>query len=124
MTLFDRMKSSAMSVSVFFNDTLQGNLRSWLLNKECYDHFSVIYAEGDKTAIFLNSPEPTNVEERAVSSCVLLYFMNFGVNSWTLYLDSVAIRYISQGKVDSCDILIFYEMLDISALGKSSCLVY
>ncbi|GFR78417.1 eukaryotic translation initiation factor 3 subunit B, partial [Elysia marginata] len=42
-----------------------GNLRNWLMNKECYDQFSVIYGEGEKTAIFLNTPEPTKVEERA-----------------------------------------------------------
>ncbi|GFO04236.1 eukaryotic translation initiation factor 3 subunit b [Plakobranchus ocellatus] len=42
-----------------------GNLRNWLLNKECYDQFSVIYNEGEKTAIFLNTPEPTKVEERS-----------------------------------------------------------
>ncbi|KAK7004024.1 eukaryotic translation initiation factor 3 subunit B [Biomphalaria glabrata] len=42
-----------------------GNLRSWLQNKESYDQFSVIYGEGEKTAIFLNTPEPSMVEERA-----------------------------------------------------------
>ena len=38
------------------------------MNKECYDQFSVIYGEGEKTAIFLNTPEPSKVEERAVST--------------------------------------------------------
>ncbi|KAK7113407.1 eukaryotic translation initiation factor 3 subunit B-like [Littorina saxatilis] len=43
----------------------KGNLRGWLLNKDCYDQFSVIYDAGEKTAIFQNSQEPTKVEERA-----------------------------------------------------------
>ena len=52
----------------FMNDNIfQGNLRSWLLNKDCYDQFSVIYDAGEKTAIFVNSAEPAKVEERAVS---------------------------------------------------------
>jgi len=42
-----------------------GNMKYFLQNKECFDQFSVIYGEGDKTAIFLNSTEPTNIEERA-----------------------------------------------------------
>merc|ERR1719320_31057 len=42
-----------------------GNMKYFLQNKECFDQFSVIYGEGDKTAIFLNSAEPTNIEERA-----------------------------------------------------------
>ena len=50
------------------NDNIfQGNLRSWLLNKDCYDQFSVIYDAGEKTAIFVNSAEPAKVEERSVS---------------------------------------------------------
>lgn len=43
----------------------RGNLRNWLLNKDCYDQFSVIYDAGEKTAIFANSPEPTKIEERS-----------------------------------------------------------
>jgi len=42
-----------------------GNLRSFLQNKDCFDQFSVIYGEGEKTAIFLNSAEPSKLEERA-----------------------------------------------------------
>ncbi|XP_076459430.1 eukaryotic translation initiation factor 3 subunit B-like [Babylonia areolata] len=42
----------------------KGNLRYWLLNKDCYDQFSVIYDAGEKTGIFLNSSEPAKVEER------------------------------------------------------------
>jgi len=42
-----------------------GNLRSFLNNHNCYDQFSVIYGDGEKTAIFLNSGEPSKVEERA-----------------------------------------------------------
>lgn len=43
-----------------------GNLRSWLLNNESFDQFSVIYDGGEKTAIFLNShTQPTLIEERS-----------------------------------------------------------
>ena len=42
-------------------------MRSFLQNHNCYDQFSVIYGDGEKTAIFLNSGEPSKVEERAVS---------------------------------------------------------
>ena len=52
---------------------LQGNLRYWLQDPDCFDHYSVIYEGGEKTAIFQNSVhlssvrDPTLVEERAVS---------------------------------------------------------
>ena len=52
---------------MMFIISLKGNLRYFLQNKECYDQFSVIYGEGEKTAIFLNSAEPSKIEERAVS---------------------------------------------------------
>jgi len=42
-----------------------GNMKYFLQNKECFDQFSVIYGEGEKTAIFLNSAEPSKIEERA-----------------------------------------------------------
>ncbi|XP_045213087.2 eukaryotic translation initiation factor 3 subunit B-like isoform X2 [Mercenaria mercenaria] len=48
-----------------------GNLRYWLQDPDCFDHYSVIYEGGEKTAIFQNTVhlssvrEPTKVEERA-----------------------------------------------------------
>lgn len=48
-----------------------GNLRYWLQDPDCFDHYSVIYEGGEKTAIFQNTVhlssvrEPTLVEERA-----------------------------------------------------------
>lgn len=46
---------------------LQGNLQSWLLNKECLDQLSVIYERGEKTSIIMNStPEFSVAEERKV----------------------------------------------------------
>lgn len=43
-----------------------GNLRSWLLNNESYDQFSVIYEGGEKTSIFSNTPnQPALIEERS-----------------------------------------------------------
>lgn len=48
-----------------------GNLRYWLQDPDCFDHYSVIYEGGEKTAIFQNSVhlssvrDPTLVEERA-----------------------------------------------------------
>ena len=47
----------------------QGNLKYWLMDKNGYDQFSVIYEGGARTAVYLNaSSEPTVVEERAVRS--------------------------------------------------------
>ena len=51
----------------------QGNLRYWLQDPDCFDHYSVIYEGGEKTAIFQNSVhlssvrDPTLIEERNVS---------------------------------------------------------
>ncbi|WAQ97470.1 EIF3B-like protein [Mya arenaria] len=48
-----------------------GNLRYWLQDPDCFDHYSVIYEGGEKTAIYSNSVhlgavrDPTVVEERA-----------------------------------------------------------
>lgn len=44
-----------------------GNLRSWLLNSESFDQYSVIYDAGDKTAIFYNGSggQPNLAEERS-----------------------------------------------------------
>ena len=43
----------------------RGNLRSWLLDPDCYDQYSVLHEAGEKTSIFLNSmPEPAIVKER------------------------------------------------------------
>ncbi|KAI0236576.1 Eukaryotic translation initiation factor 3 subunit B [Lamellibrachia satsuma] len=43
----------------------RGNLRQWLLDPHCYNQYSVIYEGGEKTAIFLNTSEPSVLEERA-----------------------------------------------------------
>lgn len=43
----------------------RGNLKSWLMNPDAYDQYSVIHEGGDKTAVYLNSnPDPTLLEER------------------------------------------------------------
>ena len=43
----------------------RGNLKSWLMNPDAHDQYSVIHEGGDKTAVYLNSnPDPTLVEER------------------------------------------------------------
>ena len=47
---------------------VQGNLRSWLLNKSCFDQFSVIFSGGDNVAICENTgKEQRIVTERKVS---------------------------------------------------------
>ena len=46
---------------------LKGNLRSWLLDGDCNDQYSVIHSGGDTVDIFLNSStEPILVKERQV----------------------------------------------------------
>ena len=56
-----------MMVCILF--CIQGNLQSWLLNKECLDQLSVIYERGEKTSIIMNStPEFSIVEERKVKT--------------------------------------------------------
>lgn len=50
-------------------------MRSWLLNAECIDQFSVIHEKGEKTGIMWNTaPELTIAEERKVSN--LSYIIN------------------------------------------------
>ena len=47
---------------------LQGNLKSWLLNKDCNDNYSVIYAGGQEVAIFQNKRNgPELIKSRSVS---------------------------------------------------------
>jgi len=47
----------------------QGNMRHWIEDADCRDHFSVIYESGERTAIFANdAKEAIVVEERAVSA--------------------------------------------------------
>lgn len=44
----------------------QGNLKSWLLEPDANDQFSVVYSGGEKVGIFANSkPEATEVESRS-----------------------------------------------------------
>lgn len=43
----------------------RGNLRSWLLDKDCYDQFGIVHDQGMTTTIFTNSnPEPTSITSR------------------------------------------------------------
>lgn len=47
----------------------QGCLQYYLLESDACDQFSVVYEQGDKVGIFLNTqPEPSVLEERPVSS--------------------------------------------------------
>jgi len=42
-----------------------GNLKSWMLNPDCLDQFSIIYEGGEKTSVYLNTPpEPSVVVQR------------------------------------------------------------
>ena len=58
-----------------FNSLLfQENLRSWLLDPDCNDQYSVIHGGGDKVAIMWNTPqEPILSKERMVSSDCLFF---------------------------------------------------
>lgn len=43
----------------------RGNLRSWLLDKDCYDQYGVVHNGGLATSIYLNTnPEPTVIKTR------------------------------------------------------------
>ena len=47
----------------------QGNLRLWLLNKSCFDQFSVIYGTGELAHVAIcenTGKEPKLVKERKV----------------------------------------------------------
>ena len=46
---------------------VQGNLKSWLLDKDCNDQYSVIYAGGQQVAIFQNKRNgPELIKSRPV----------------------------------------------------------
>ena len=46
----------------------QGCLQYYLLDQDACDQFSIVYEQGDKVAVNLNTqPEPTLLEERPVS---------------------------------------------------------
>lgn len=50
-----------------FSFCFQENLRSWLLDPDCNDQYSVIHGGGDKVAIMWNTPqEPILSKERTV----------------------------------------------------------
>lgn len=43
----------------------RGNLRSWLLNPDCYDQYSVLSDDGGLVTIYLNTPhDPVVLKER------------------------------------------------------------
>lgn len=53
---------------------LKGNLRSWLLDGDCNDQYSVIHAGGDKVDIFVNtSTEPILVKGRPVRESLFCF---------------------------------------------------
>ena len=51
---------------------LQDNYRSWLLDPDCNDQYSVIHVGGEKVSILWNTPqESILIRERSVSSLEL-----------------------------------------------------
>lgn len=88
---------------------IQGNLQSWLLNKECLDQLSVIYERGEKTSIIMNStPEFSIVEERKVK---------------TLKCYSGLFSYIHVMYICDCNMIVWTSNLGWSR-GKMSCRPY
>lgn len=74
------------AIKVMAEFVLQENLRSWLLDPDCNDQYSVIHAGGEKVSILLNSPaEPAVVKERSVS--IRCYFScSISSSMWFLLL--------------------------------------
>ncbi|KAK6171444.1 hypothetical protein SNE40_019633 [Patella caerulea] len=68
-----------------------GNLMYWLQNKECQDMFSVIYEGGEKTCIYLNTTEPSVVEERARWTETYVRWSPNGTYLATLHLKGIAL---------------------------------
>ena len=77
----------------------QENLRSWLLDQDCNDQYSVIHGGGDKVGIMWNTPqEPILAKERMVSFYpysyvnLLLSSAHCGSNSEQNYKDLYVFR--------------------------------
>lgn len=56
----------------------QGCLQYYLLDQDACDQFSVVYEQGDKVAVYLNTqPEPSLLEERPVSHFTFIIIIIF-----------------------------------------------
>eukprot|EP00095_Tigriopus_kingsejongensis_P011865 maker-scaffold180_size281610-snap-gene-0.35 protein:Tk11865 transcript:maker-scaffold180_size281610-snap-gene-0.35-mRNA-1 annotation:"hypothetical protein DAPPUDRAFT_303630" len=70
----------------------QGNLKSWLLNTDAYDQFSIIYESGEKVAVCLNSkPEPIELEMRPRWTETYLKWSPMGTFLVTLHSRGIAL---------------------------------
>jgi translation initiation factor 3 subunit B len=68
----------------------QGCLQYYLLDQDACDQFSIVYEQGDKVAVNLNTqPEPTLLEERPVSKSFFLDILKSNLKyHLTLFLSS------------------------------------
>lgn len=65
----------------------QGCLQYYLLDQDACDQFSVVYEQGDKVAVYLNTqPEPSLLEERPVSWLIFIA-LSFLIHSFILLRD-------------------------------------
>eukprot|EP00094_Tigriopus_californicus_P003747 TCALIF_03606-PA protein Name:"Similar to Eif3b Eukaryotic translation initiation factor 3 subunit B (Mus musculus)" AED:0.03 eAED:0.03 QI:134/0.75/0.8/1/1/1/5/29/718 len=70
----------------------QGNLKSWLLNTDAYDQFSIIYEGGEKVAIHQNAkPDPVQLELRPRWTETYLKWSPSGTFLVTLHSPGIAI---------------------------------
>lgn len=70
----------------------QGNLRSWLLNQDAYDQYSVIYDNGGKVGIYQNAkPDPIEVVTRPRWTETYVKWSPLGTYLVTLHTKGVVI---------------------------------
>ncbi|RWS22359.1 Eukaryotic translation initiation factor 3 subunit B-like protein, partial [Leptotrombidium deliense] len=70
----------------------KGNLRSWLQDPDCYDHYSVLYDGGEMTAVYSNSnPQPTLVKERKLWTETVVLWSPLGTYLATFHKRGIAL---------------------------------
>lgn len=70
----------------------RGNLRSWLLDKDCFDQFGIVHDQGLTTTIYLNSnPEPTVVSSRPNWTESIICWSPFGTYLATCHQRGIAL---------------------------------
>jgi len=69
-----------------------GNLRSWLLNPDCFDQFVIQWEGGERIAVCLNTPtEPTVIAEKNRWSDTTIRWSPFGTLLATVHQQGIAL---------------------------------
>lgn len=70
----------------------RGNLRSWLLDPDCYDQYSVLHDEGKIVTIFKNAtPDPIAVKERKAWTDAVVIWSPLGTYIATFHRKGIAL---------------------------------